>query len=105
MSDKISTGKYTDSEGKTAECICIQLQDKQTESIMIKSDRIYVNYDKVYYNESGEIIKEDTQRFAYQIKGDDKDEILNSVLVNGSSIFSGMKEKIIKSIKQMQNIG
>ena len=103
--NKISTGQYIDSEGKTAECVCIPLQNKQTESIMIKSNRIYVNYEKVYYNEEGEIIPEETQPFAYQINDDEAGEILNSILINGSSIHSAMESKIVATIKKMQNIG
>jgi len=105
MVNRISTGKYIDSEGKTAECVCIPLINKQTESIMIKSNRIYINYEKVYYNEENEIIEKDTQPFAYQITGEEVDDILNSVLVNGSSIHSAMEQKIVNSIKKMQNIG
>jgi len=103
MSDKITTGKYTDSEGKTAECVCLPLSTPLLASIAINGKRIYINYEKITYNEADEIEK--IEPFAYEIQSPEKEEILNSVLVNGSSIFSGMKEKIVKSIKEMQNIG
>jgi len=101
--DKISTGKYTDSQGQTAECICLPLSSSLLASIAINGKRIFVNYEKVIYNEEGEI--EEIQPFSYKITGEEMEEVLNSTLINGSSIFSGMSEKIINSIEKMQNIG
>ncbi len=87
--DKITTGKYKDSEGKTAECICLPLTTPLLASIAINGKRIFVNYEKVTYKEDGETVDK-IEPFAYQIKGEEMEEVLNSVLVNGSSIFSGI---------------
>jgi hypothetical protein len=101
---RISTGKYIE-DGQVVECVCIPLLDQSLSSIAIKENRIFVNYEKLFYNEEDEIIIDETQKFAFQLSTQEElDNFLETQLMNGSSIADDLEERIVDKIKEQQKI-
>lgn len=103
----ITTGKYIDQpSGLTAECVCVPLTNKLEASIAIKEDRIFVNYEKLFYDEEDNLLPEKTEKYSYALRTQEEiSAFLESQLINGSSIWDGLDDKIVARMKKDQNIG